>query len=98
MTQYRYPLVRPRRYGLEAFAARSGIHPDLLRRFVVLGLLDADRDAAGGLWFRPAQLTTVARIRRLRSELPLNYAAIGLVLDLLDEIDQLHAQARLSRS
>jgi hypothetical protein len=33
----------------------------------------------------------------LRAALPLNYAAIGLVLDLLDRIDVLEAQARLAR-
>jgi len=97
-TTYGYPLARMRRYGLDAFAARSGVHPDVLRRFVALGLLEAEQDSTGRLWLRPEQLTTVARIRRLHSELSLNYAAIGLVLDLLDEIDALHAQARQRRS
>jgi DNA-binding transcriptional MerR regulator len=84
----RYPPVRLRRYSLDAFAARSGIHPELLRRFVALGLLNAGRRGTE-LWFAPDDLITVARIQRLRSELALNYAAIGLVLDLLDEIDDL---------
>ncbi len=92
-TTYGYPLVRVNRYGLEAFAARSGVHPDLLHHFVALGLLDVERDAAGRLWFAPAQLATVARIRRLRSELPVNYAALGLILDLLDQIEELRAHA-----
>jgi chaperone modulatory protein CbpM len=98
MNPHPYPLVRARRYGLEMFAARSGVHPELVRRFVALGLLNAERDPAGQLWFHPAQLATLARVQRLRAELSLNYAAIGLVLDLLDEIDELHAQARLPRS
>jgi len=34
-----YQLARPTRLGLEDFARLAGIHPDLLRRFVVLGLL-----------------------------------------------------------
>jgi DNA-binding transcriptional MerR regulator len=97
MTRPDYPLVRVRRYELDGFARRAGVHPDLVRRFVSLGLLDADRDPAGRLWFGPAQLATVARIHRLHAELSLNYAAIGLVLDLLDEIDALHTQARLAR-
>jgi chaperone modulatory protein CbpM len=97
-TAYGYPLARVRRYGLDAFAARSGVHPDLLRRFVALGLIDAERDSTGRLWLRPDQFAAVARIQRLHSELSLNYAAIGLVLDLLDEIDALHAQARQRRS
>ena len=34
----------------------QGVHPELLHRFVALGLLDADRDPAGQLWFDPAEL------------------------------------------
>lgn len=95
MTTVRY---LPMRVGLslDTFAARSGVHPDLVRRFVALGLLDADRDSTGRLRFTAADLVTVARIRRLREGLALNYAAIGVVLDLLDQIDQLHAAARRS--
>ena len=72
------------RMSLDEFARGAGIHPDLARRFVALGLVEASRDAAGNLWFRPAQLATVARVRRLRAGLSLNYAAIGLVIDLLE--------------
>lgn len=90
----RYPLARPDRMSLEGFAARCGLHPELVRRFVALGLLPASRDAAGRLWFDPGQLSTVARIQRLRAGLPLNYAALGLVLELLDRIDALEAALR----
>jgi hypothetical protein len=86
-----YPLVRPVRLSLDGFAMRCGLHPQLVARFVALGLLDADRDPRGQLWFRPAALATVARVQRLR-ELSLNYAAIGLVLDLLDRIDELEGR------
>ena len=97
-TQVRYPPVRLPRYALEAFARRSGVHPELLHRFVALGLINAYADRYGQLWFDPADIVTVARIDRLHTELSLNYAAVGLVLDLLDEIDRLRTQARASRS
>ena len=45
---------------------------------------------------RPAELVAVARMQRLRAGLSLNYAAIGLVLDLLDRIDDWRA-ARAGR-
>ncbi len=51
----------------------------------------------GQLWFDAADLDTVARIRRLHNDLSLNYAAVGLVLDLLDEIERLQARARTPR-
>jgi chaperone modulatory protein CbpM len=91
-----YALVRTRRLDLEQFAAAAGLHPELIRRFVALGLLDADRDPCGRLWFQPAQLAAVARIQRLRAGFALNYAAIGLVTDLLDQIAALQATLRMA--
>lgn len=92
----RYPLVRRplRRLSHDELARGSGVHPDLLRRFVALGLLRASRDADGRLWFRRSQLAAVARIERLRSGLSLNYAALGLVIELLDRIHALEDQLR----
>jgi hypothetical protein len=86
-----YALDRPRRLSLEAFAATSRLHPDVVRRFVALGLIEASRDSAGALWFTPDQLAAVARLQRLRAGFSLNYAALGLVADLLDRIARLEA-------
>ena len=65
-----------------------------MRRFVALGLVDATPDAAGELWFPPRQLAAVARLQRLRAGFGLNYAALGLVVDLLDRIARLEAALR----
>jgi len=89
-----YPLERPARLSLDSFATRAGLHPELVRRWVALGLLEPTRDAAGRLWFAPVQLRTVARIQRLRAGLSVNYAALGLVMDLLDRIDLLEQALR----
>jgi hypothetical protein len=93
-----YPMTRPSRLSLDRFAREAGLHPQLVQKFVALGLLDAERDTTGALWFRPAALVTVARVQRLRAGLSLNYAAIGLVLDLLDRIDELEAASRRTGS
>ena len=93
-----YPMTRPNRLSLDRFAREAGMHPQLVQKFVALGLLDAERDATGALWFRPAALVTVARVQRLRAGLSLNYAAIGLVLDLLDRIEELEAASRRTGS
>jgi chaperone modulatory protein CbpM len=90
----RYPLARPPRLDLDGFAASAGLHPELVRRLVALGLVQATRDRAGRLWFTRAELATVARVQRLRAGLSLNWAAIGLVLDLLDRIDVLERDLR----
>lgn len=89
-----YSLMRVSRLSLDSFAARAGIHPDLVRRWVALGLLEPFQDATGRLWFAAPQLQTAARIQRLRAGLSLNYAALGLVIDLLDRIEVLEAALR----
>ena len=90
----RYPLARRPLLSPEQFGRHSGLHPELVGRFVALGLLRAERDDAGRLWLRADQVTVVARIQRLRAGLSLNYAAIGLVMDLLDRIDELETTLR----
>ena len=95
-----YPLVRihraadPYPLSLDGVAHRSGLPPDLVRRFVALGLLDARRDAPGELRFRADAPSVLARVQRLRIGLSLNYAAIGLVMDLLDRIEGLETELR----
>jgi MerR-like DNA binding protein len=89
-----HQLTRPTRFTLADFARLAGTHPDLLTRFVALGLLEATTDHAGELWFSPSQLGRVARIQRLRAGFALNYAALGLVMDLLDRIAVLEAERR----
>jgi chaperone modulatory protein CbpM len=89
-----YAMVRAARLDLNEFAAAAGVHPDLIRRFVALGILDPVRDPAGRLWFAPGQVAAVARIQRLRAGFALNYAAIGLVTDLLDQVAALQAAPR----
>jgi chaperone modulatory protein CbpM len=92
-----YVIVRRPGLRLDEFAQRSGLHPDMVRRLVALGLLDGDRDGTE-LRFEPSAVAVVARIQRLRSGLGLNYAAIGLVLDLLDRIEELEADRRRRRT
>jgi hypothetical protein len=73
---------------VRVLAREAGIHPDLVRRFVALGLLESrltPRDAAARL----------ARAARLRRDLGLNYAGAVLACELLARIDDL--ERRLSR-
>jgi len=84
-----YPLAYPWRLNLEAVARSSGVHPDVVMRFVDLDLIRPLGDASGGPWFSPQAPELIARVMRLHSELSLNYAAIPLVLDLLVRVDSL---------
>ena len=98
-----FPLVRAARlpFGLpcdlppDDFADAAGLHPELLARLVALGLVEVTTGPDGAPGFPVRELATVARIRRLHDDLTLNYAAVGVVLDLLDRIDEL--EDRLAR-
>jgi chaperone modulatory protein CbpM len=98
MTASRHVLARRPGMQLDNFARRCGLHPEMVRRLVALGLVACRQDARGDLWFEPSALVTIARIQRLRVGLGLNYAAIGLVLDLLDRIEELESASRRART
>ncbi|MBC3192221.1 MerR family transcriptional regulator [Pseudonocardia sp. C8] len=90
-----YPLVLghvgAHRLDPESFAETAGVHPELVHRWATLGLVECVTDARGNRWFPVTELAAVARIQRLRAGLGLNYAALGVVVDLLDRIAELEA-------
>ncbi|WP_436972001.1 DnaJ domain-containing protein [Nocardioides panacis] len=93
----RWPLARPYRLSLDSYARITGVHPELVRRLVTLGLLDITRDAQGNLWFDPAQVREMATIQRLHLRLNLSYSSLGLVMHLLERISDLERSQRRSR-
>jgi chaperone modulatory protein CbpM len=75
----------PRTVELDALAREAGLHPDVVGRFVRMGLLEPapfPRDAAARL----------AKASRLRHDLGLNYAGAVLACELLARIDALEAR------
>lgn len=91
-----YTLIPAPRLDVNAFARAAGMHPDLVIRLVTLGLLEVERDYRGQPVFLASQIADAARLQRLRQGLSLNYAALGLVVDLLDRIAVLEAASRSS--
>ena len=69
---------------LDALAARAGMHPALVERFVECGLIEP-MGREGATWVFDA--SAVARLRmigRLREALSVNVAGSGVILNLLD--------------
>ena len=91
-------LVRRQILDLDQFASACGLHPEVVRRFVALGLIEPVLDARGEPGFPITQVAMVARVQRLRSGFALNYATVGLVCDLLDRIDELERTIRQGAS
>jgi chaperone modulatory protein CbpM len=80
--------------SLESFARAGGLHPEQIRRLVRLGLLDPMADYGDDMRFPPSQLVLLGRIERLHAGLCLNYASLGVVIDLLDRIAELESALR----
>ncbi|WP_374313356.1 chaperone modulator CbpM [Microbacterium sp.] len=93
----RWALARPYRLSLDSYARITGVHPDLIRRLVALGLLEITRDAEGNLWFDPSQVREMATIQRLHLRLNVSYGSLGLVMDLLDRISELERSQQRPR-
>ena len=91
------PVVPPR-LDIEMVAAASGVHPDVVRRFVELGLVPASEDGSGRLWFTRAAPELVRRVVRMHADLSLNYTAVALVIDLLAQIEVLENRRWVIRS
>jgi hypothetical protein len=75
--------------GLESLAAAAGLHPEVVRRLVRLGLIEACGGTRATPLFRRQDAPLLARAARLRRDLGLNYAGAVLVCELLARIDEL---------
>jgi DNA-binding transcriptional MerR regulator len=94
--KYEMAVVHTRRdlTTLKDAAARLGLHPDILRRFVELGLLEPAEIAGEEIMFDPVAVHRITVIQRLRYDLGINLAGIGVILDLLDRIEALQRGGR----
>jgi hypothetical protein len=79
---------------LEALAREAGMHPDLVRRLLALGLLEPAGGTSRAPFFPRDAAARLAQAARLRRDLGLNYAGAVLACDLLARIDDLEARLR----
>jgi DNA-binding transcriptional MerR regulator len=81
---------------IEELGRLVDLHPDLLQRYLVYGLIDPETETPC-LLFADAAIVRIRKIQRLRSDLGLNLAGCGVVLDLLDRIEELEREIRYLR-
>jgi len=95
-TKYEIAVVRPRRnlMRLEDAARRLGLHPDVVQRFLEFGLLEPAEVTGTEIMLDPVALRRIGVIQRLRYDLGINLAGIGVILELLDRIDTLQRGGR----
>ncbi len=80
---------------IEVLAREAGLHPDLVMRFVRLGLLEPVPGERRTARYPRDAAARLARAARLRRDLGLNYAGAVLASELLARIATL--EERLSR-
>ena len=87
------PGTRP--VELDELARDSGLHPELVRRFMALGLVERTGGTVRSPVFAPDAASLLARAARLRRDLGIGYTGAVLASELLARIDDL--EERLSR-
>lgn len=84
----RHISVNPGLLTIEEAARRCGIHYSLLEKIVELGIIEPDISSPEPL-FAPEAVPLVCKALRLRNDLGINWAGLGLVMDLLEHIEEL---------
>jgi hypothetical protein len=79
------------RAPIDRLARDAGLHPDVVRRLIALGLVE------GHPPFAPDAAARLALTVRLRRDLGLSWAGAVLACELLARIDELEAQLRAAR-
>ena len=100
MSTVRYEIVRwhyesgvpsGRMLTLEELARRVELHPEMVLRLVDFGLVHPEASEPEFV-FQDEVVPRIWRIMRLRRDLGINWAGIGVVLDLLERIEELERE------
>jgi hypothetical protein len=76
---------------LNELARLARVHPDIVECLLEWGLVEP-MESEPELLFKDSAVPTIRRIMRIRNDLGLNWAGIGVVLDLLGRIDNLERE------
>jgi DNA-binding transcriptional MerR regulator len=93
IVHYRYESRSASRNLLTAgeLARLARLHPEMVDSLIEWGLVDPE-ESEPELLFPETAVPRIWRIMRLRRDLGINWAGIGVVQDLLDRIDQLERE------
>ncbi|MEO7152938.1 MAG: chaperone modulator CbpM [Burkholderiaceae bacterium] len=79
---------------IDQLAVACHVAPDYIEHLIDEGLVQPTRSEAGRWRFGGDELARVRRIRRLQRDFEAELPSVAVMLDLLDEIDRLHATLR----
>ena len=102
MNARRYELVLhrdPRReLTIDALASCVHIHPQLVERFVEVGLIEPIERRGASPLFDVSVVPRLRIIERLRCDLGINIAGIAVILDMVDRLRALERENDVLRS
>lgn len=92
------PLGARALYSLDAAACLTGVHPEMLRYYCRLGLIESCRDPWGGeTAFDVEAIDEVRRIEHFRRNLGVGRRALPLVCELWHNGERRHVELRFLR-
>lgn len=85
---------REPRYAIGVVAARCGIHPQTLRQYERLGLVEPQRTRGNFRLYSEADIDRLLRIQRLVNDLGVNLAGAEVILNMREQLLTLRHQLR----
>ncbi len=79
-------------FMISVAAQLAEMHPQTLRTYEARGLIEPTRSAKGTRLYSQQDVERLRRIQEMTAELGLNLAGVERVLDLENEIEQMHAR------
>jgi len=83
--------------SLHEAAARGGVDPELLKRFVSFGLIEPLYESTAEIYFALDTIPRIRIIEHLRLDLGVNLAGIGDTLKLLDRLSAIRHRESAGR-
>lgn len=93
MKKYELTLLEESHLTMDELGRRVGIQREEVHKYFLFGLIDPHADTPEPL-FNEEAVIRIRKIERLRVDLGVNLAGCGLVLDLLERIEELEDQIR----
>ncbi len=82
-------------YMIGVAAKLCDVHPQTLRLYERLGLIQPQREASKNRLYSQADIERLQQIQRLTQDLGVNLAGVEIILDLLDKMQRLHEEMEL---
>jgi hypothetical protein len=83
------------RYEIETLVTITGLDRQVIIECVERRLVEAEPAEPGALELREDDLARLRRIHRLLEDFDVGLDAVGLILELRDEVEELRRQARI---